>query len=144
VGGNGNGRQREGARGGGGDRRGATNDAEMRERGEQRARYGKAEAGAHFIGPGRWWGGGEEAGGSGVLILIGFEGVKEEVGKGGAISVGEGRRRDGASVRLYVSRGGRQLVAHSAVTPATGGGNFAEQRREMIPSVGRLGPEWPR
>jgi hypothetical protein len=35
-------------------------------------------------------------------------------------------------------------VAHSAVTPATGAGSFAEQRREMIPSVGRLGLEWPR
>jgi hypothetical protein len=39
--------------------------------------------GAHFIGLGRQWGGGEAAGGSGVLIPIGFEGVKgeEETGR---------------------------------------------------------------
>jgi hypothetical protein len=34
--------------------------------------------GACFIGPGRRWGGGEAAGSSGVLILIGFKGVKGE------------------------------------------------------------------
>jgi hypothetical protein len=39
---------------------------------------GEAEVGAHFIGPMRRWGGGEVAGGGGVLILIGFEGVKRE------------------------------------------------------------------
>jgi hypothetical protein len=39
--------------------------------------------GAHFIGPGRRWGGGEVANGSGVLIPIGFGGVKgeEETGR---------------------------------------------------------------
>jgi hypothetical protein len=30
----------------------------------------------HFIGPGKRWSGGEEAGGGGVLIPISFEGVK--------------------------------------------------------------------
>jgi hypothetical protein len=42
-----------------------------------------AELGVHFIGPGRWWGGGEAGGGSGVLIPIDFEGVKgeEETGR---------------------------------------------------------------
>jgi hypothetical protein len=44
--GNGNDRRREGARGGGGDRCGATNDVEMREGGEQRAQCREAEAGA--------------------------------------------------------------------------------------------------
>jgi hypothetical protein len=48
VGGNGNGRRREGARGSGGDRCGATKGAEMRERGEQRARCGEAEARGAF------------------------------------------------------------------------------------------------
>jgi hypothetical protein len=38
----------------------------------------EAEAGVHFIGPGRSWGGGEAAGrgGGGVLLLVGFKGVK--------------------------------------------------------------------
>jgi hypothetical protein len=48
----------------------------MSEGGEQRVRCREAEAGVHFIGPGRRWGGGEEADGGGVLLLIGFEGVK--------------------------------------------------------------------
>jgi hypothetical protein len=34
------------------------------------------EAGVHFIGSGRQWGGGEATGGGGVLLLVGFEGVK--------------------------------------------------------------------
>jgi hypothetical protein len=55
----------------------------MRERGEQRARCGEVETGVRFIRPGRRWGGGEVAGGGGVLILIGFDGVKgeEETGR---------------------------------------------------------------
>jgi hypothetical protein len=36
----------------------------------------EAEAGVHFVGPGRRWGGGEAAGSGGVLLLVGFEGVK--------------------------------------------------------------------
>jgi hypothetical protein len=36
----------------------------------------EAEAGVHFIGPGRSWGGGEAAGGGGVLLLVGFKRVK--------------------------------------------------------------------
>jgi hypothetical protein len=40
------------------------------------------EAGVHFIGPGRWWGRGEAADGSGVLLLVGFEGVKGGRGDG--------------------------------------------------------------
>jgi hypothetical protein len=38
---------------------------------------------ACFIGPGRRWGGGETAGGSGLLIPVGFKGVKggEETGR---------------------------------------------------------------
>jgi hypothetical protein len=36
----------------------------------------EAEVGVHIIGPGRRWGGGVAAGGDGVLLLIGFEGVK--------------------------------------------------------------------
>jgi hypothetical protein len=53
-----------------------TGDAEKSEGGEQRVRCGEAEAGVHFIGPRRRWGGGEAADGGGVLLLIGFEGVK--------------------------------------------------------------------
>jgi hypothetical protein len=37
---------------------------------------GEEEAGVHFIGSGRQWGGGEVTGGGGVLLLVGFEGVK--------------------------------------------------------------------
>jgi hypothetical protein len=37
-----------------------------------------AKGGARFIEPGRQWGGGEVAGGGGVLIPVGFEGVKGE------------------------------------------------------------------
>jgi hypothetical protein len=42
-----------------------------------------ARGGARFIGPGRQWGGGEAAGSGGVLIPVGFEGVKgkEETGR---------------------------------------------------------------
>jgi hypothetical protein len=36
----------------------------------------EAEAGVHFIGPGRRWGGGEVADNGDILLLIGFEGVK--------------------------------------------------------------------
>jgi hypothetical protein len=41
-----------------------------------------AGGGARFIGPGRRWGGGEAAGGGGVLIPISIEGVtgEEETG----------------------------------------------------------------
>jgi hypothetical protein len=50
----------------------------------------EAEAGVCFIGLGRRWGGGEAAGGGGVFLLIGFEGVKGGRGDGvGADSVGE-------------------------------------------------------
>jgi hypothetical protein len=38
--------------------------------------------GVHFTGSGRRWTGGEEAGGSGVLIPNGFEGVKGGRGDG--------------------------------------------------------------
>jgi hypothetical protein len=43
-----------------------------------------AEAGVHFIGLGRRWGGGEAAGEGGVLLLVGFEGVKGGRGDGTA------------------------------------------------------------
>jgi hypothetical protein len=52
---------------------------EKREGGEQRVRCGE-EVGVHFIGPGKRWGEGEAAGGGGVLLLIGFEGVKGGTG----------------------------------------------------------------
>jgi hypothetical protein len=55
-----------------------TKGVEMREGGEQQARFGEAEVGACFIGPGRPWGGGQAANDGGVLILIGFKGVKGE------------------------------------------------------------------
>jgi hypothetical protein len=42
----------------------------------------EAEAGVHFIRLGRLWGGGEAASGGGVLLLIGFEGVKGGRGDG--------------------------------------------------------------
>jgi hypothetical protein len=42
----------------------------------------EAEVRVHFIGPGRRWRGGEEAGGGGVLIPVGFEGVKGGRGDG--------------------------------------------------------------
>jgi hypothetical protein len=47
-------------------------------------RCGGAEAGVHFIGLGRWWGGGEVASGGGVLLLVGFKGVKGGRGDGAA------------------------------------------------------------
>jgi hypothetical protein len=62
--------------GGGGARCRATGDVGKSEGGEQRVRCRETEAGVRFIGLGRWWGGGEAAGGSGVLLLVGFEGVK--------------------------------------------------------------------
>jgi hypothetical protein len=42
----------------------------------------KGGGGVCFIGPGRRWGGGEVAGGSGVLLLIGFDGVNGGRGDG--------------------------------------------------------------
>jgi hypothetical protein len=45
----------------------------------------EAEAGVRFIGPGRRWGGGEAARGGGVLLLVGFEYVKEGRGNGTAL-----------------------------------------------------------
>jgi hypothetical protein len=53
-----------------------TQDAEKSEGGEQRVRCREAEAGVHFIGPGRRWRGGKEASVGGVLIPVSFEGVK--------------------------------------------------------------------
>jgi hypothetical protein len=47
---------------------------------------GEAEAGVHFIGPVRRWGGAEAADGGGVLLLVGFEGVKGGIGDGAAPS----------------------------------------------------------
>jgi hypothetical protein len=44
----------------------------------------EAKVGVCFIGPGRRWRGGEEAGNSGVLIPVGFEGVKGGRGYGTA------------------------------------------------------------
>jgi hypothetical protein len=41
-------------------------------------RWSWSGAGAHFIWPGRWWGGGDAASGGRVLIPIGFKGVKGE------------------------------------------------------------------
>jgi hypothetical protein len=57
---------------------------EKSEGGEQRMRCGEAEAGVRFIGPGRRWGGGEATDGGGVLLLVGFEGVKGGRGDGTA------------------------------------------------------------
>jgi hypothetical protein len=54
----------------------------------RRAKEGSSECSAekqrrvHFIGAGRRWGGGEEAGGGGVLIPVGFKGVKGRRGDG--------------------------------------------------------------
>jgi hypothetical protein len=59
-----------------------TGDTEKSEGGEQRVRSKEAEAGVCFIGPGRRWGGGEAAGGGGVLHLVSFEGVKGGRGDG--------------------------------------------------------------
>jgi hypothetical protein len=42
----------------------------------------EVEAGVCFIGPGWRWGEGEAAGGDGVLLLIGFKGVKGGRGDG--------------------------------------------------------------
>jgi hypothetical protein len=59
-------------------------------RGEER-RKGAASAvrrgggGVRFIGPGKRWGGGEAADGSGVLLLVSFEGVKGGRGDGTAL-----------------------------------------------------------
>jgi hypothetical protein len=57
-------------------------DTEKHEGEEQRVRCRKVEAGVRFIGPGRQWEGGEEADGGGVLISVGFEGVKGRRGDG--------------------------------------------------------------
>jgi hypothetical protein len=46
--------------------------------GSSERRCGEAEEGVRFIGPGRRWGGGEATGSGGVLLLVGFEGVKRE------------------------------------------------------------------
>jgi hypothetical protein len=59
-------------------------------RGDER-RTGAASAvqrgrgGVRFIGSGRRWRGGEAAGGSGVLLLISFKGVKGGRGDGAAL-----------------------------------------------------------
>jgi hypothetical protein len=42
----------------------------------------EADAGERFIGLERWWEGGEEADGDGVLFPIGFKGVKGGRGDG--------------------------------------------------------------
>jgi hypothetical protein len=55
---------------------------EKSERGEQRVRCREVKAVVHFIGSGRRWRGGEEAGSGGVLIPVGFKGVKGERGDG--------------------------------------------------------------
>jgi hypothetical protein len=65
---------------------------------------GEVEVGAHFIGPRRQWGGGEAAGGSGVLILVGFEGVKREEETGWCHFSGgvkAARRRFGLALRAW-------------------------------------------
>jgi hypothetical protein len=62
-----------------------TGDAEMSEGREQRVRCREAEVGVRFIGSGRRWRGGEAAGGSGVLLLICFKGVKGGRGDGTAL-----------------------------------------------------------
>jgi hypothetical protein len=62
-----------------------TGDAEKSGGREQRVRCREAEAGVRFIGPGRRWGGGEAADGSGVLLLISFKGVKGGRGDGTAL-----------------------------------------------------------
>jgi hypothetical protein len=49
----------------------------------------RAGGGGTFIGLGRWWGGREAADSGGVLILIGFEGVRGKRRWGGAVSVGQ-------------------------------------------------------
>jgi hypothetical protein len=62
-----------------------TGDAEKSEGREQRVRCREAEVGVRFIGPRKRWGGGEAAGGSGVLLLVSFEGVKGGRGDGTAL-----------------------------------------------------------
>jgi hypothetical protein len=59
-----------------------TGDTEKSEGGEQQVWCKEAEAGVHFIWSGTRWRGGEEAGGGGVLIPVGFEGVKGGRGDG--------------------------------------------------------------
>jgi hypothetical protein len=73
----------------------------------------RGRGGARFTGPGRWRRGGEAAGGGGILILIGFEGVKgeEETGQhrfgGGVKAV---RRRFGLAPRAR----GRAVAARAS------------------------------
>jgi hypothetical protein len=67
----------------------------------------EAEMGVCFIGSGRRWGRDEEAGGSGVLIRVDFEGVKGGTGRrrfsggseGGmtALQCGSSREEEGSS-----------------------------------------------
>jgi hypothetical protein len=70
----------------------------------------------HFIGPGRRWGGGEAADSGGVLLLVGFEGIKREEetgqrrfsggGEGGmtALRFGSSRVEEGSSRRRTARR----------------------------------------
>jgi hypothetical protein len=55
---------------------------------------------------------------------------------------GEGRQPGGALIHLLVHAEGWLTAAHGVAAPARGGGSSAKRKREMIPSVGHLGPEW--
>jgi hypothetical protein len=61
----------------------------MKGGGERRARCGEAEAGARFIGQGRWWRGGETADGGGASMLRPLR----EMGRRAPVSGVKGERR---------------------------------------------------
>jgi hypothetical protein len=55
---------------------------------------------------------------------------------------GEGRRPSDASIQLLVRGEGWPTTVHDMVMPARGCGGSAKRRREMVSSMGHLGPKW--
>jgi hypothetical protein len=105
-------------------------------RGEERRRVAasavrRGGGGVIFIGPGRPWGGGEAANGGGVLLLVGFKGVKWGRGDGTTpIQWGKRRRHDSASIWLFARGGGRQSAAHDTTAWLEVGADVLGQKAE--------------
>jgi hypothetical protein len=91
----------------------------------------EAEAEVRFIGPGRRWRGGEAAGGGGVLLLIGFEGVK------GGRGEGTGRRRFSGG-----SEGGMMTLQFGSSHVEEGGSRQRTARRCGRRGGGADGSRW--
>jgi hypothetical protein len=72
-----------------------------------------------------------------------FEEWRRERSRWGAkLTKGEGRWSSAASILLLTCGEGWPTAVHGTVTAARGGGGSAKWRREMIPSMAHLGPEW--